>query len=198
MKAMRGSALAGLALCLAMAGTVQGRDRLPAPPQPFGFVLGNTTEAEARVLCRKDKAEATARGFVDTRPAPDAAPEPVANPRTVLLDIAGLPMAGLESTRLAFLDDRLYAIAYRFTAAHDTRQLLLQLEAKYGKPEEQPGLARRLEWRFEGATLAVVDEVRGPDSMVFLHTALHAAQVEASQQAWKDYLSRKLEGQRAF
>lgn len=151
MKAMHWRGGAALALGLALAGAVQAKEALPAPPQPFGLVLGRTTEAEARTLCRQEKAEATARGVVDARPAPGAAPEPVPNARTVLLDVSGLPMAGLESTRLAFLDDRLYAIAYRFAAGHDARPLLQQLEAKYGKPEEQPGLARRFEWRFEGA-----------------------------------------------
>lgn len=198
MKTMRWSGMVGLALCLGLAGGVQAKDKPAAPPQPFGFVLGSTSEADARALCEREKAAATARGQVDTRPAADAAPEPVPNPRAVLLDVAGLPQEGVESTRLAFFDDRLYAIAYRFAAAYDVARLLPQLEARYGKPELQQGLSRRYEWRFEGATLVLNDEVRGADTLVFLHTALYQDQLESSQKAWKAWLDRKLEGERGF
>lgn len=187
-----------LACLLALPGLALAKDKLAAAPQPFGLVLGSTSAAQARDLCLAEKADAIARGLVDTRPAPDAAPEPVTNPRGVLVDVAGLPMPGLESARLGFFDDRLYAIAYRFTAAHDTRQLLQQLEQKYGKPSTQTGLARRYEWRFEGVTLAVIDEVQDADSLIFLHQALHQALVESSQQVWKHYLDLRLEGQRGF
>lgn len=193
---MRWIGVVGLALGLA--GMALAKDKLPAPPQPFGFVLGSTSEADARQLCTRENAGATARGLVDTRPAPDAAPDPVPNPRAVLLDVAGLPMEGLASTRLAFLDDRLYAIAYRFAEGFDGARLLPQLEAKYGKPDVQQGLSRRYEWRFEGASLVLVDDVRGPDSMVFLHAALYRAQLESSQQAWKAWLDRKAGSERGF
>lgn len=187
--------LAGL---LVLPGLAPARDKLPEAPQPFGFMLGSTTEAQARDLCLAEKADATARGFIDARPAPDAAPAPLDNPRGVLVEVAGLPMPGLAGTRLGFFDDRLYAVVYRFSPEHDTRQLLQQLVLKYGKPSEQAGLARRYEWRFQGVTLALLDEVQGPDSMVFLHTDLHQALVASSQQAWQQHLARSMEGQRGF
>lgn len=187
--------LAGL---LALPGMALAKDRLPAAPQPFGFVLGSTSEAQARELCLAEKADATARGLVDTRPTPEAAPAPVTNPRGVLIDVAGLPMAGLESARLGFLDDRLYAIAYRFTAAHDTRQLLQQLQQKYGKPSEEVGLARRYEWRFQDVTLTLTDEVQAADTLVFLQQPLYQALMESSRQVWQQHLGRGLEGQRGF
>lgn len=195
MRAMMIGALLGL---LALPGLALAKDKLPAAPQPFGFVLGATTEAQARELCLAEKAGATARGLVDTRPAPDAAPAPVANPRGVLLEVAGLPMPGLEGTRLGFFDDRLYAIVYRFTAQHDTRLLLQQLEQKYGKPSTPAGLARRYEWRFQDVSLALIDEVQGTDSLVFLHQGLHQALVESSQLLWKQHIGRSMDGQRGF
>lgn len=107
------------------------KDKAPAP-QPFGLVLGSTTEAQAGAICAAENATATGRGLVDARPASQGDNDPAGLPmtRAVLVDVTGLPVAGVESTRFGFFDDRLYLLQYRFPARHDVRGLLQQLQAK--------------------------------------------------------------------
>lgn len=169
-------------------------------PQPFGLVLGVTTEAEAGSRCQAEKARATARGLVDARPATQADndPEGLPNPRAVLVDVAGLPMPGVESTRLGFFDDHLYLIRYRFAVQHDARALMEQLKAKYGDPVESAGMVHSYEWRFVDVTLTFRDEILGADTLTFVHDKLQQDMVEASAAIWRDNLSQKAGSQRGF
>lgn len=50
--------------------------------------------------------------------------------RAVLVDVTGLPVAGVESTRFGFFDDRLCLLQYRFPARHDVRGLQQQWQAQ--------------------------------------------------------------------
>lgn len=193
----------GVLLCLLLLlpglGAAAKDNRAPAP-QPFGLVLGSTTEAQAGAICAAENATATGRGHVDARPASqgDNDPEGLPMTRAVLVDVAGLPVAGVESTRFGFFDDRLYLLQYRFPAQHDARGLLQQLQVKYGAPVETPGLAATYVWRFQGVTLTLRDELMGPDTLAFVHEQLQKDLGEASQALYRDFISQKADSQRGF
>lgn len=178
---------------------VAAKDKAPAP-QPFGLVLGSTTEAQAGAICAVENATATGRGVVDARPASqgDNDPEGLPMTRAVLVDVAGLPVAGVESTRFGFFDDRLYLLQYRFPARHDARGLLQQLTLKYGAPVETPGLAATYVWRFQGVTLTLRDELMGPDTLAFVHEQLQKELGEASEALYRASVSQKAGSQRGF
>lgn len=192
--------LAGL--CLLPGGALAGKAKTPAgpAPQPFGLVLGVTGEAEAARLCQAEKGTATARGNVDARPATrgDNDPEGLPNPRAVLVEVAGLPMPGVESTRLGFFDDHLYLIRYRFALQHDARALMDQLKAKYGEPAESTGLVRTYEWRFVDVTLTFRDELVGADTLTFVHDKLQQAMADSSTALRREKLGQKADNQRGF
>lgn len=203
MKIARFAAGALLASLMALPGAaLASKAKAPTEPspQPFGLVLGVTGEAEAARLCQAEKGKATARGFVDARPATQADndPEGLPNPRAVLVEVAGLPMPGVESTRLGFFDDQLYLIRYRFALQHDARALMDQLKAKYGEPTESAGLVHSYEWRFVGVTLTFRDELVGADTLTFTHDALQQAMVDASAALWREKLGQKADSQRGF
>lgn len=189
-------------LCLQPAAALAGKPKAPtAPaPQPFGLVLGATSEAEAARLCQAEKGTATARGNVDARPAAraDNDPEGLPNPRAVLVEVAGLPMPGVESTRLGFFDDHLYLIRYRFAVQHDARALMEQLKAKYGEPVESTGIVHSYEWRFVDVTLTFRDEMVGADTLTFVHDKLQQAMVDSSAALWRDKIGQKADSQRGF
>lgn len=196
-------ALATLLACLlALPVAALGKPKAPTTPapEPFGLHLGVTTEAQARAALAAEKAQVTARGNVDARPDTqvDNNPQGLPNPRAVLMDVTGLPMPGVESTRLGFFDDHLYQIRYRFALQHDAHALMEQLKAKYGEPTEGGELVHTYEWRFVDVTLTFRDEVLGADTLTFVHDKLQQAMVASSAALWQQQLSSKAGEQRGF